>query len=74
MAGASTCFLFLCTVFRRYTVGYIPCSSQAPIREQPRRRLAQIVKIGFPSAFETALYNVAMTFIVRFMNQMDTDG
>ena len=36
--------------------------------------LAQIVKIGFPSAFETALYNVAMTLIVRFMNQMDAVG
>ena len=35
---------------------------------------AQIVKIGFPSALETALYNIAMTFIVRFMNQMDVDG
>ena len=49
-------------------------AKQSPEREQPRRILAQIVKIGFPSAFETALYNVAMTFIVRFMNQMDTDG
>ena len=36
--------------------------------------LAQIVRIGFPSALETALYNVAMTLIVRFMNQMDSDG
>ena len=26
------------------------------------------------SALETALYNIAMTFIVRFMNQMDVDG
>ena len=43
-------------------------------RAQPRKILAQIVKIGFPSAFETALYNVAMTFIVCFMNHMDTDG
>ena len=25
-------------------------------------------------ALETALYNIAMTFIVRFMNQMDVDG
>ena len=40
----------------------------------PRKILAQIVKIGFPSAFETALYNIAMTFIVRFMNQMDANG
>ena len=39
-----------------------------------RKIFAQIVKIGFPSALETALYNIAMTFIVRFMNQMDVDG
>ena len=45
-----------------------------PERISTRKILAQIVKIGFPSALETALYNVAMTFIVRFMNQMDTDG
>ena len=49
-------------------------AKQSPERIQPRKILAQIVKIGFPSALETALYNVAMTFIVRFMNQMDTDG
>ena len=49
-------------------------AKQSPERIQPCKILAQIVKIGFPSALETALYNVAMTFIVRFMNQMDTDG
>ena len=47
-------------------------AKQSPERAQPRK--IQIVKIGFPSAFETALYNVAMTFIVCFMNHMDTDG
>ena len=36
--------------------------------------LKQIVKIGFPSAMETALYNLAMTFIMRFLNQMDAEG
>ena len=49
-------------------------AKQSPERIPSRKILAQIVKIGFPSALETALYNVAMTFIVRFMNQMDTDG
>lgn len=34
----------------------------------------QIVKIGLPSAMETALYNVAMTLIIRFLNQMDANG
>ena len=49
-------------------------AKQSPERAQPQKILAQIVKIGFPSALETALYNVAMTLIVRFMNQMDMDG
>ena len=49
-------------------------AKQSPERIPPRKILAQIVKIGFPSAFETALYNVAMTLIVRFMNQMDAVG
>ena len=49
-------------------------AKQSPERIPPRKILAQIVKIGFPSAFETALYNVTMTLIVRFMNQMDAVG
>ena len=49
-------------------------AKQSPERAQPRKILAQIVKIGFPSAFETALYNVARTLIVCFMNHMDKDG
>lgn len=36
--------------------------------------LGEIVKVGLPSALETALYNVAMAFVIRFLNQMDTDG
>ena len=49
-------------------------AKQSPERISPQKILAQIVKIGFPSALETALYNVAMTFILRFMNQMDANG
>ena len=49
-------------------------AKQSPERITSRKIFAQIVKIGFPSALETALYNIAMTFIVRFMNQMDADG
>ncbi len=33
-----------------------------------------IIKIGLPSALETALYNVAMTLTIRFLNQMDESG
>lgn len=39
-----------------------------------REVFAQIIKVGLPSALETALYNVAMTLTIRFMNQMDEFG
>lgn len=44
--------------------------------ERMRRReiLRQIVRIGLPSALETALYCVASAMTVRFLNQMDTEG
>ena len=34
----------------------------------------QIVKVGLPSAAETALYNVAMTLMISFLNKMDKEG
>ena len=41
----------------------------------PRREvLKQIIKIGLPSALETVIYNVAMTLMIRFLNQMDPEG
>ena len=49
-------------------------AKQSPERLPSRKVLEQIIKIGLPSAFETALYNIAMTLVVRFLNQMDTDG
>ena len=48
-------------------------AKNSPERMSSRKILGQIIKIGFPSACETALYNIAMTLVVRFMNQMDTD-
>lgn len=39
-----------------------------------RQIFAQIIKVGLPSALETALYNVAMTLTIRFLNQMDAAG
>lgn len=36
--------------------------------------LGQIVKVGLPSALETGLYYVALTLVVRFLNQMDASG
>ena len=48
-------------------------AKDSPERIAPGKILGQIIKIGFPSACETALYNIAMTLVVRFMNQMDAD-
>lgn len=45
-----------------------------PERISNRAVLKQIIKIGLPSALETGLYNLAMTLIIRFLNQMDADG
>lgn len=41
----------------------------------PRKEVfKQIVQIGLPSAMESALYNVATTLMMSFLNQMDPDG
>lgn len=45
-----------------------------PDRESNRCLLMQIVKIGLPSALETALYNAAMTLIISLLNRMDSAG
>lgn len=45
-----------------------------PERIEKRIILKQIIKVGFPSACETALYNIAMTLTIRFLNQMDAEG
>lgn len=49
-------------------------AKNSPERIANRLVLTQIIKIGLPSACETALYNVAMTLVIRFLNQMDTQG
>ena len=48
-------------------------------KEEPHRLpvkdvFKQIIQIGLPSAMESALYNLAMTLMIRFLNQMDPDG
>ncbi|MDE6916087.1 MAG: MATE family efflux transporter, partial [Lachnospiraceae bacterium] len=45
-----------------------------PERLTNREVLLQILKVGLPSAMETAFYNVAMTLTIRFLNQMDEAG
>jgi putative MATE family efflux protein len=49
-------------------------AKEDPDRLKNSTVLAQIIKVGLPAAFETALYNVAMTLTIRFLNQMDADG
>lgn len=49
-------------------------AKESPERLTNPQVFGQIVKIGLPSALETALYNVAMTLIIRFLNQMDVNG
>ncbi|MGN1166668.1 MAG: MATE family efflux transporter [Lachnospiraceae bacterium] len=48
-------------------------------KESPERMrnidvLGQIIRIGLPAALETALYNIAMTITIAFLNQMDPNG
>lgn len=49
-------------------------AKEDPERLENREVFAQIIKVGLPSALETALYNVAMTLTIRFLNQMDEAG
>ena len=36
--------------------------------------LKQIIRIGLPAAMETSMYNLAITLVIRFLNQMDDAG
>lgn len=36
--------------------------------------LGQIIRVGLPAAMETSLYNLAITLVIRFLNQMDDTG
>lgn len=49
-------------------------AKENPEREKNRVLFGQILKIGLPSACETAIYNLAVTLVVRFLNQMDAQG
>lgn len=47
---------------------------EANDRGQPRKILGNILRVGFPSAVETILYNISITLAIRFLNQMDSQG
>lgn len=49
-------------------------AGEDPERLKNSEVFVQIIKVGLPSALETALYNVAMTLTIRFLNQMDEAG
>ncbi len=49
-------------------------AKESPERIENLKVAGQIIKVGLPSAMETALYNLAVTLIIRFMNQMDENG
>lgn len=49
-------------------------AKQDPERIENMEVLKNIVRVGLPSALETALYNVAMTLIISFLNKMDQEG
>lgn len=62
--------LLMLIAFSRHLVHAYEDPERLPNKEV----FGQIIKIGLPSAAETALYNIAMTLIIRFLNQMDTQG
>lgn len=49
-----------------------------PVQEDdlPRNRdiLAKIIRVGFPAAMETSLYNLAITIVISLLNGMDDTG
>ncbi len=49
-------------------------AKEDPERLKNKEIFSQIIKVGLPSAMETAFYNVAMTLTIRFLNQMDEEG
>lgn len=49
-------------------------ADEDPDRLKNSQVFVQIIKVGLPSALETALYNVAMTLTIRFLNRMDAAG
>lgn len=49
-------------------------AKEDPHRLPEKEVFKQIIQIGLPSALESALYNFAMTLMMRFLNQMDPDG
>ena len=60
---------------------WLVAAAHRRIKNQPdpnppanRAIFGQIVKVGLPAALETSLYNLAITLVISFLNQMDETG
>lgn len=49
-------------------------AKEEPHRLPQKQVFKKIIRIGLPSALESALYNFAITLMMSFLNQMDPDG
>ncbi len=49
-------------------------AKEDPNRLPIKQILKQVILVGFPSAMESAIYNIAMSVMMKFMNQMDPEG
>lgn len=74
VALATVIARFVNLVIVMITAGKVSREHHEVDREPTGRLFKQILKVGLPSAAETALYNVAMTFMFRFLNKMDAEG
>ena len=61
-------FWLVGATFRRIRVEKDPCPPKSS------QLLGQIIRVGLPAAMETSLYNLAITLVIRFLNQMDDTG
>lgn len=74
VAAATVISRILNLVIIIVAAGLLVKAKDDPERLPNKEVFTQIIKVGLPSALETALYNVAMTLTIRFLNQMDEAG
>jgi len=68
-------------ISRLVNLGWVCIAARRRIRpvqedDLPRNRdiLAKIIRVGFPAAMETSLYNLAITIVISLLNGMDDTG
>ena len=68
-------------ISRLVHLAWVAIAARRRIPRQPdanppanREIFGKIVRVGFPAAMETSLYNLAITLVIRFLNQMDDTG